>query len=319
MTESQAKSLSVELDADAFQPIVSGLRSFGEAIVGRLKNGGGSPTVWDSFKNSIDEGWMIKGGGLEDEDLVPDWQWYTRVQTGCADNPEMLSPDSPEIFQRKIIAQIRNLLWGRMSLSIPWYFWESLGIAAWGGGAFKLLYADAIRSILRERYILSAEEREEVPSLSPNSFWLLLSLAPLGLSLPPPHEEVPRNYALRSCAYFPHKYLEYLRAEEQRLGVNPTDYMAVTEIRTVAKHQAQQECWATFWDQWFLGELFKQRGKTQNFGFIGLNRYLAELPILNSNRSELPIGESLEASISIPSDKLKETVPFWYTHNLEYV
>jgi hypothetical protein len=95
--------------------------------------------------------------------------------------------------------------------------------------------------------------------------------------------------------------------------------MALTEIQVVAKHQAQKEYWAGFWDQWFLGELFKQRGKMQNFDFIGLNRYLAELPILNCNRGALPMGESLEASISIPSDKLKETVPFWYTNNLEYV
>ena len=37
MTVSSAKSLSVELDIDAIKPIVSGLRSHGEAVLAGLK------------------------------------------------------------------------------------------------------------------------------------------------------------------------------------------------------------------------------------------------------------------------------------------
>jgi len=321
MNEPLAKPLSVELDVDAIKPIVSGLRSYGEAVVAGLKNGGNFPTVWDSFRQSIGEGWVVKGGDLEARDLVPDWKWYTRVQTGSANGIETASPDNQGIFQRKVVAQIRNLLWGRMSLSLPWYFWESLGIAAWGGGEFRLLYADAIRSILRERYILSADERKEVASLSPNSFWLLLSVAPPGLDPPvdTPYESIPDNYALRSCAYYPYKFIEYLKAEEEGMGMKFHDYMAVSEIQLFAKHQSQKECWANFWDQWFLGEISKLRNIDKPFYFTGLNQYLEKLPLFTDNRGMWTAGDSLEASISVPVDKLDETVPFWYANNIGYV
>ena len=283
MTESPAKSLSVELDVDAIKPIVSGFRSYGEGVVAGLTNGGVFPTVWDSFQQFIEEGWMIRGAGLESGDLVPDWQLYTREQTGTVEHPEMLSSDSPDIFQRKIVAQIRNLLWDGTSLSFPRNMWESLGVASWGSTEFQILYADAIRSILRERYILSADERKEVPCLSPKSFWLLLSLASPGLD------------AL----------------------ANPLHYKAVSEIRVMAKAHHEKECWAGFWDQWFLGEIgeiLKRSNKSPSMDFNELNRFLVKLPLFNDKPSEVT-----EKTISIPYRKLKQNVPSWYANNTGYV
>lgn len=316
MTESPAKSLSVELDVDAIKPIVSGLRSYGEGVVAGLKSGERFPTVWDAFKQSIGDGWMIKGGGLKAGDLVADWQWYTRAQTGSVEHPEMLSSASQEIYQRKIVAQIRNLLWGGTSLSLPWNMWESLGVAAWGGGEFKQLYADSIRSILREKYILSAHERKEVPSLSPNSFWLLLSLSPLGLDIPVDmqYEPVPEAYSTRSCAYFPYKYIEYLKARESRMKIKASNYIAVSEMRTIAHIQSQDECWVGFWDQWFLGEIFNQRSQRLNMNFVELQRHLKKMPLF-SDKSLAVKRESGHASIPKPPP----IVPSWYANNTGYV
>jgi hypothetical protein len=300
--ESPAKSLSVELNIDTIKPIVSGLRSYGEAIVAGLKNEGEFPTIWDSFKQSLGGeskptiGWlsgilatikaqdrMLERGVLETGDSAPDWQWYPTEQTSFSEHPETLSHDSPEKIQRKIVGQIRGLLWGRMPLSLPGDLWESLGLAAWGGAGFRFRYADAIRSILRERYILSSDERKAVPSISPNCFWLLLSLAHPGLNT----------------------------------RVNSTDYKLISEIRVVAESQSKKECWAGFWDQWLLGEIgeiLKQRNETLSMDFNGLNRYLVKLPLFNDKLSGKR-EKSIEASISIQGRKLKKTVPFWYTNN----
>lgn len=324
MIVSSAKSLSVELDIDAIKPIVSGLRSHGEAVLAGLKNGEEFPTLWDSFKQPICDGLMAKGGGLEAGDLMPDWQRYTRVQTGSSEGKEMPSVDSPELFHRKIVAQIRDLLWGKSSLSFPCDMWESLGVAAWGSSEFQLIYADLIRSILRERYILSAEERKEVPTLSPNCFWLLLSLSPLGVEMPEENKskstfkEVPPNNSILRLYTYNYKYfpLETTKVESFE---DAAQYNALLEFINLARVQSQQAGWAGFWDQWFLAEVFKQKGK-QKFNFKGLDKYLERLPLFNDNpQTAEDEQDSLESSVSIPCNELKKTVPFWYANNPKHV
>tara|TARA_Y100000588_G_scaffold110039_2_gene120602 strand:- start:1767 stop:2708 length:942 start_codon:yes stop_codon:yes gene_type:complete len=313
MTSSSKAPTSVELDIDAIQSLVSGLRSYGDAIVAGLKNKGRFPTILDSFRQAIDNGWTATGNDLAMDPPLPNWQLYMWSQSGfyksssffhslfvapirdlfggkwrsgveASEEVETPSHDHPVTYRDKLVGQIRDLWWGRASPSCPGKFWEMMGFMAWGSTEFQLSYADTIRSLLRERYILSPDERKEVPALSPNTFWLLLSLAHASLN--------PR--------------------------LNHAHQQAVSKIRVAARFQAQRQSWAGFWDQWFLGEIFKRRKDRKSFDFFALNQYLFHLPLFNPN-SSVAVTDSPEASISIPINKLQETVPLWYTKNIENV
>jgi hypothetical protein len=307
MTEPLHDTLSVHLDEQVMHRTVAGLRSFGESILAGLLVGRAVPTRRDFFLDAIRDGGMVGSGGPSSGDIEKNWKQYTKART----EPEWIlnreAPRETERFDRKITAEIRQQQWQGLSLAFPWALWDSIGHLAWGVPEFRLKYAQAIQSIIKERYFLREEESRQIPLLSPNTFWLLLSLTPIGGEWP--GKESPNGFFVRLREYL----TQLILRQPQEKPMDTYEYQALAEIGTVAQFKAQRPNWADFWDQWLLGEIHGRRLMPLQHGGRRLERYVKCFPIIMCDAT-VTAPESVEASISIPVKDLRQNVPAWHDY-----
>jgi hypothetical protein len=171
--------------------------------------------------------------------------------------------------------RIALALGGTIGGGLPDDLWQIAAQWAWNDPAFKLSISLKIHEWLRNMRLLVPYEPPTI-SFSPNSFWLLISLA--------------RIKPMRLSQWFSKK--ERTRV---RLG---------RRLQEEAKAQTMKNQWACFWDQWLIQTATQRWPK----GFKQLDsrlcKALVALPLLKiSSGSSLCRGKK---SLAPPLEKLME-------------
>jgi hypothetical protein len=307
MTSPSQKSPPGNLEVGETQPIASMLLSYGQSIVDGLTEGGQVPTIWEMCRQLPGDNSLGATDDSKAEDLPDDWKLYLQNQ--------FYAPAKPEAFHHRVVAQLRRIFWDRLNVSCPRIFWPRLGEAAWSTPGFRVKYCEAIQEILRIDYIRTADDRQEVPLLSPQCFWLLLSLTPLGAGDPrkPVHKESTVDVSAAVYNYTPYPYfgLELIWSEEEHLAPDFSEYLAVSDIQSIAKSLASNGRWANFWDQLFLIEIYKKRDRLPGLDYDVLHRHLKGFPLFGAKDNDNE-GSTLKApdgdSLSCP----QILMPSWY-------
>jgi len=312
MIPADKTELSVHLDDHAVDKTVACLRRFGDSVLEGLVNGTAMPTRMDLFLEAIRRDGLVGGWAMSSGDLEKDWKLYTQARTEPDRIRQRESPEQIAQFQRKITAEIRRQQWQGLTLAFPWAFWDSLGRLAWGMPEFQLKYAHAIQSILRDRYVFTEQESRQAPILSPNTFWLLLSLSPIGALKP--GTEPPKSIWTRLWEAL----TRIVRREPEADPLDLAEYEAMEEIGLVAKYLAERPGWAGFWDQWFLGEIYDRRLNPLALGKAGLQTYVNCFPVFVQD-AMVAEPSTVKASIPIPAADLRKTVPEWHEYSLSHV
>lgn len=221
---------------------------------------------------------------------------------------------SSEEWRVRTIALIKEELGAVSPHAVPDELWLVVSEMAWRDLNFQHQMATRIRDNLRERVLFTFGDMP-TPTLSPNTFWILLALA---AAQPPAKRAKRRRWPIFSrIADILSRFRWWnalkrlLASPEQRLIRRATE-----RLQNEAQQQSLDHNWAGFWDQWIISETLQQWPNALQKLDPPLRNALTALPLLNITSppaSQDTDKESAEQSgMVLATREWEEELPGWF-------